>query len=143
MYRPGTDESNVQMSDVLCDYCHRAWTTDEPFLEGHRGTMICGRCLSVAYVELHMGGDNLAVGDYFCRMSQEGGEDRSALNRGDEPGWRSPVDPEAAVSRMCVRMAAAQLERDGDHDWSRPAVPDDAAEQLARAVAAIKASAEG
>ena len=48
MRRPGTDENDVKMSDVLCDFCHRAWTEDVPMIEGHRGSCICARCLTVA-----------------------------------------------------------------------------------------------
>ena len=52
VFRPGTDEQNVQMSDVLCDFCHQAWTEAIPFVEGHRGCMICGDCLTRAYEQV-------------------------------------------------------------------------------------------
>ena len=119
MFREGTNENDVRMEDVLCDFCHRAWTEREPFLEGHRGTHICGKCLSVACAEIDADGPNV-VTSFFCRMSRESDEDRAAMNRGDERGWQSPVDPEACVSRMCIRMAAAALERDADFEWVRP-----------------------
>lgn len=119
MFRDGTDPANVSMDDVLCDFCRRAWTAEQPFIEGHRGTHICGRCLAVAWAELESGGPDV-VTSYHCRMSRESDEDRAAQNRADEPGWRSPIDPEAAISRMCVRMAGVALERDPDHDWRRP-----------------------
>ena len=35
MQRPGTDPENVEMSDILCDFCLRAWTKDRPMVEGH------------------------------------------------------------------------------------------------------------
>ena len=120
MLKPGTDESNVQMNDVLCDYCHREWSAEVPFIEGHRGAVICGRCLSMAYFELDHNGPNVVSEGYFCRMSRESDDDRAALNRTGEPGWRSPIDPEAAISRMCVRLAAGALEKDPDFDWTRP-----------------------
>ena len=28
MRKPGTDPENVQMTDVLCDFCRRQWTED-------------------------------------------------------------------------------------------------------------------
>ena len=124
MYRPGTDETNVQMSDVLCDFCHRAWTEDVPFIEGHRGAVICARCLEVAFVELEAGdGPNVVSGDYLCRLSREDDRDREALRRAGEPGWRSPVDPEAVACRKVIRMAAAALQKDPDFDWRKPEVP--------------------
>ena len=124
MYRDGTDENNVQMEDVLCDFCHRVWTKDEPFIEGHRGSMICGKCLSVAFAQLMTDGPDIEHGPYECRMSREGEDDRAALRRAGEPGWRSPVDPDAVVSRKVVRMAAAVLQKDPDWDWSKPKIPE-------------------
>ena len=123
MYREGTDESNVQMSDVLCDFCHRVWTEEVPFIEGHRGAVICAGCLERAFVELESGeGPNLVGDGYFCRLSREGEEDRAALRRAGEPGWRSPVDPEAVVCRKVVRMAAAALQKDPVFQWRKPEV---------------------
>jgi len=123
MYREGTDDGDVQMSDVLCDFCHRPWTEDVPFIEGHRGAMICARCLEVAFVELESGDpSHITTGDYLCRMSRESEQDRIALRRAGEPGWRSPVDPEAVVCRKVVRMAAATLQKDPDFKWQKPEV---------------------
>ena len=123
MHRPGTDASNVQMSDVLCDFCHRPWTEEVPFIEGHRGAVICARCLEVAFVELEAGdGPNVVTGGYTCRLSREDDRDREALRRAGEPGWRSPVDPEAVACRKVVRMAAATLQKDPDFDWRKPEV---------------------
>ena len=128
MYRPGANPLDMRMEDVLCDFCHRPWSEDVPFVEGHRGAAICGRCLSAAFVELETGGPNVVDGEFFCRLARESREDRAALRRGDEPGWRSPIDPEAVVSRKCVRMAAAVLQKDPDHDWRKPARPEDSDE---------------
>ena len=32
MRKPGTDADDVQMSDVLCDFCRRPWTMDVPMI---------------------------------------------------------------------------------------------------------------
>jgi len=121
MYRPGTDEANVQMSDVLCDFCARAWTEDVPFIEGHRGATICGSCLSVAYAEAVYASHPALKGDFLCVLCREGGKDRAALHRESEAGWESPVRPGACVCRRCCRRSAAVLEKDPDFNWRRPA----------------------
>ncbi len=119
MRKPGTDEHDVKMSDVLCDFCHREWTEDVPMIEGHRGSCLCGRCLSVACAEI-VHGRGGPDADYTCTMCLEAAGDRAALGRGGEPGWRSPLRPEAAVCRRCVELAAKALEKDPDSGWTRP-----------------------
>jgi hypothetical protein len=121
MYRPGVDENDVQMSDVLCDFCRRQWTEAMPFIEGHRGAMICGNCLSLAYDQVVNAGETTASSDYCCTMCRENDADRAALNRAGEPGWRSPMHEDAAVCRRCIKLAAGALEKDPDFDWQRPA----------------------
>lgn len=128
MYRPGTDPDAVTMADVLCDFCHRPWTEKIAFIEGHRGAVICGDCLTRAFIEVDGDGPQVVRGDYMCRLSRESDEDRAALRRAGEVGWRSPVDPEAIVCRKVIRMAAATLAKDPDHDWSKPVPPPDSAE---------------
>ena len=46
MRKPGTNENNVEMTDVLCDFCQREWSEDIPMVEGHQGSCVCGNCLS-------------------------------------------------------------------------------------------------
>lgn len=121
MRKPGIDERNVQMSDVLCDFCHREWTEEEPMIEGHQGSCICGRCLSVAYAAMVRGGDESVEGGYRCAMCLEREEDRETLSRAGEPGWQSPAYPEAAVCRRCIELAAKALARDRTFKWSPPA----------------------
>ncbi|MHC4304982.1 MAG: hypothetical protein ACYSW2_10955 [Planctomycetota bacterium] len=109
MRKPGTDENDVQMSDVLCDFCHRAWTEDVPMIEGHQGSCLCARCLTVAYTEVVVNGDDTAPASYTCPMCLEDEKDREALGRGGESGWRSPVE-----------LAARSLEKDRDSGWKKP-----------------------
>ena len=120
MRKPGTDAGNVQMSDVLCDFCRRPWTEDVPMIEGHQGSCLCARCLAVAYTEVVLGGRSAGPSRYKCPMCLEGEADREALGRVGEPGWQSPVHPEAVVCRRCIELAARQLEKDEDYGWRRP-----------------------
>ena len=91
MRKPGTDETNVQMSDVLCDFCHREWTETVPMIEGHQGACLCGRCLTLAYAQVVLHGNSTAPPDYRCPMCLEQPADRETLGRADEPGWQSPL----------------------------------------------------
>ena len=120
MRKPGTDESNVQMSDVLCDFCRREWTEDIPMLEGHHGSCVCGRCLTVAYTEVVLNGNDSAPAEYKCPMCLEANADREALDRASQPGWRSPLNEEAVICRRCIELAATSLDKDRDFDWKKP-----------------------
>ncbi|MHC4991882.1 MAG: hypothetical protein ACYTGC_12970 [Planctomycetota bacterium] len=120
MRRPGTDPDDVQMSDVLCDFCHREWTEDEPMLEGHHGSCVCGRCLTDAYTTVVLQDAGTATDDYTCPMCLEGPDDRQSLNRGGEPGWPSPLEPGKAMCRRCIKLAAGTLHKNRDFDWTKP-----------------------
>jgi hypothetical protein len=120
MRRETTNEDDVQMSDVLCDYCHAEWSGDRPFVEGHRGACICGNCLRVAYGALVNDRAATAPADFMCTLCREGAPDRAALDRADEPGWQSPAYPDACVCRRCVKRAAGVLHKDPDYAWTKP-----------------------
>lgn len=120
MRKPGTDENNVQMSDVLCDFCHREWTEDIPMVEGHHGSCICGKCLRVAYTEVLLNKTGTSLAENECTLCLEAEKDREALERGGEPGWQSPMHPEAAICRRCIKRAAGALHKDSDFDWTKP-----------------------
>jgi hypothetical protein len=120
MRKPGTDENNVQMSDVVCDFCHAQWTEEQPMIEGHQGSCICGKCLRVAYTEVVVKQNRAAPGEFKCPMCLEGAADRKALGRGDEPGWQSPLYPESVICRRCINLAAGALHKDKDFAWTKP-----------------------
>lgn len=110
MFRPGTDPDNVQMSDVLCDFCHAVWTENLPLVEGHQGHVICGRCVRVAWLEVVSGGGGDGPG-LRCSMCLE---DRP------DPCWTSPMHEQARICRRCIEMAAEALEGDAESGWRRP-----------------------
>ncbi len=120
MRKEGTDPQNVQMTDVLCDFCERQWTEEVPMIEGHHGSCLCARCLTVACSEVIAGGRTSAPAEWTCPMCLEETKDRAALGRGAEPGWQSPLRPEAVICRRCIELAATALEKDKDFGWKRP-----------------------
>lgn len=120
MRKPETDENNVQMSDVLCDFCHVEWTEARPMLEGHQGSCICGNCLSIAYREVILHEQNVAGAAFRCAMCLESEKDRAAIERGDEPGWRSPLYEDATICRRCIKLASGALHKDADSGWRKP-----------------------
>ena len=111
MHKPGTDPLDVQMTDVLCDYCHREWSETIQMIEGHHGSCVCGRCLSTAYAAVVHGGIDDGQGAFKCRMCLEERSDTS---------WASPIDPEALVCLRCIKLAARALEKDPESGWRRP-----------------------
>lgn len=108
------------MTDVLCDYCGREWSLEQPFIEGHQGSCICGRCLTIAYREIMLHRDHSITTGYKCRMCLEGDDDRAAQDRADEPGWQSPVETDAHLCRRCIKLASGALHKDKDYDWRKP-----------------------
>jgi hypothetical protein len=112
MHRPGCDPDNMMPEDFLCDFCGACWSRERPMVEGHRGSLICGTCLGVAYTRLwlDLAGEPLSV-DATCTMC--------LVNNGD-PVWRAPVRPEAVICKRCAKQSAVMLERDPDSGWTRP-----------------------
>jgi len=112
MRKPGTDPENVQMSDVLCDFCHSEWREDAPFIEGHHGSIVCGKCLTVACTAVLLNADNTGKPGYTCTM---------CLEPRPDPAWESPMFPEATICKRCINLAAGTLSKDKDFNWKRPA----------------------
>lgn len=109
MHRDGVDPESVQIDDVLCDFCgEAAWAEDIPCVEGHQGSLICGRCLSEAYEAIVLG---------------DGGSPRSActmcLERRDDPMWTGKRET-AAICRRCTKQSAGVLHKSKDWDWQKP-----------------------
>ena len=112
MQRPGTDPNNVQMSDILCDFCHAEWVEELPLVEGHHGSVVCGKCLTVAYRAVVQAGINSGPEGSKCTM---------CLETRDEPAWQSPMYPEAVICKRCINLAAGALSKDKESGWVRPA----------------------
>jgi hypothetical protein len=111
MHRPGADPENVQMSDILCDFCRREWTEEMALVEGHRGSVICGDCLTAAYRALVLQAQGVSPEGYQCTM---------CLEHRTDPGWRNPAHPEANICARCCRQSAGVLVKDPDLNWRKP-----------------------
>ena len=120
MYREGIDQRNVEMSDVLCDFCHREWTDDLPMVEGHRGSCICGPCLRTAYAGVVNTRTTMAPESFTCTLCKESDDDRVAEKRASNDGWQSPAYEEAVICKRCIKQASGVLHKDPDWDWRKP-----------------------
>lgn len=132
--RDGTDPDNVQMSDVLCDFCAQEWTAGRQMVEGHHGSCICAACLTSAFGAVVLEGrDDTADVRAPANGSDGRSPERSASAAPDdprctmcletrrEPHWRGVGRPQAFACRRCIKMASVILERDPDAEWARPA----------------------
>lgn len=91
-------------------------------VEGHKGSLVCARCLSAAWAVVSAGGGGAgAVGGV--------GADRCActmcLEQRSGPRWESPLFAEAVICLRCVKQAARTLEKDPESGWRRPGAPGD------------------
>lgn len=126
MFRPGTDERNVQYEDVLCNFCRRPWDPDDPsrpLIEGHHGSHLCGECLSLAYVAIVFEGrdDRAMPAPQGAAAPPESARTCTmCLEEREDEAWRSPEFPDACVCRRCVKQSATALEKDQDYTWKRP-----------------------
>lgn len=111
MRRDGTDPDNVQMEDVLCDFCRSSWTLDCPFIEGHHGSCICGTCLTAAYRRVVLSKASDAAPGYRCTMCLEERPDHC---------YQSPTHPEGLICERCIKLASGALVRDKESGWVRP-----------------------
>ena len=97
-----------------CDFCRAPWSEDRPMIEGHKGSLICASCLTLAHAELFAGEDGGDLPEEhdtcaLCLMHKEGMRH-----------WRSPLDPDVMVCRECVVRAGVMLAKDPDFEWSPP-----------------------
>lgn len=94
-----------------CDFCRKPWAEGRPMVEGHKGSLVCGSCLTLAFDEVwnRAGGEQVP---FTCRM---------CLEHRDDPFWVSPAFPDAGICKRCIKQAVVMLERDSDAGWERPA----------------------
>lgn len=95
---------------ISCDFCGEDWQPYEddqsnPMIEGHKGSIICLKCLKFGLQALATGDEEFA-----CRMCQR--EDLPA----DLPRWQSEAT-DAIICRDCVNQAAGTFSKDPDVDW--------------------------
>lgn len=108
---PGTDF-------FRCDFCRKPWAEDRPMVEGHRGSLICGQCLSVAY-------SSMPAANTPSPASQSAADATRpcALCLENRRGWcwESPLFDGVFACERCVRQSASVLAADPDSGWSKPA----------------------
>jgi hypothetical protein len=95
-----------------CDFCRAEWTETLPMVEGHQGSLICIKCLTLAYAEVVNVGEGVRHEDvHNCTM---------CLSHREEPHWRSPVYDDAVICRWCIERAALMMSKDPDTAWTPP-----------------------
>ncbi len=111
MHRQGINPENATPGDFLCDFCGQCWADDRPMVEGHRGSLICAKCLTLAFDELwnRLAGEPIPEGS-TCVL---------CLERRDDPAWASPMNA-SLVCKRCAKQSVVMLERDPDSNWKRP-----------------------
>lgn len=117
-------DPSAQGNDFFkCDFCRQPWSDDRPMVEGHKGSLICGRCLAVAFDELWNRGAGVrpaGVGPDSSAHDRALATCTLCLELRDEPYWYSPLHPEVGICRRCTKQSAVMLERDPDSGWKRP-----------------------
>jgi formylmethanofuran dehydrogenase subunit E len=114
MHREGIDPENVQPEDILCDYCGEAsWSQGKPSVEGHQGSIVCGTCLTEAFIDLVLH-KTARASTQKCRMCLEPRED---------PIWLGSFEPNAPICKRCVKQSAGVLTKSKHWDWSKPTEP--------------------
>lgn len=146
MRREGCDEENLQPTDFLCDYCGSTWSDDRPMVEGHRGSLVCAKCLSLAFDLLW---NQAPAWDGVSpqppvppdQTMPEGALCRMCLEHREEPCWQSPMEiiPDenadkgqtsqtelgvirggAWLCKRCTKQSVVMLERDPELQYTRP-----------------------
>lgn len=97
-----------------CDFCGRR-TDDQVTVEGHRGSLICLSCLSVAYAEV--------VGAGMASPVPPGQMCTMCLEERAQPHWSSPALDGKHICLRCIKQSATVLEKDPELGWKRPAGP--------------------
>lgn len=125
MHRPHANPDAMEPADFLCDFCGQCYADDRPMVEGHKGSLVCGKCLAVAYSSVVVRNAGVVVPEHIaCSMC--------LLNKSGDY-WQSPIravvmgegvdinpEPGACICRWCVEKSAAMLEKDPLSGWKRP-----------------------
>jgi hypothetical protein len=97
-----------------CDFC-AGRADDQVTVEGHQGSLICLKCLSVAYAEV--------VGAGLAAALAPGEKCVMCLEERSQPHWSSPVRDGRHICLRCIKQSATVLEKDAELGWKRPAGP--------------------
>lgn len=113
MHREGADPEQMGPEDFICDFCEHTWSEDRPMVEGHRGSLICAKCLTIAHstVIIQKAGETPGDDD-TCTMC--------LMHKHDAMHWRSPVNPDAMICEECILRAGLMFEKDPETEWSPP-----------------------
>lgn len=111
------NETNDQGELVFkCNFCMMVWDEHRQMVEGHRGSLICSQCLSIAFTELvHLDYGYTPAKTETCVLCLEA--DRDGLH------WQSPIDESVIACRRCVKQSAGVLHKDPDTPWKKPPDP--------------------
>ena len=127
MHRPGCDPESMTARDFVCDFCGQCWEEKtRPMVEGHRGSLICGSCLTLACRQVLVRNSGLVVPEHvactLCLMNKTGDYWQSPVLAQTLPTGDVDVLPQpgACVCRWCIEKSAGMLEKDADAGWQRP-----------------------
>ena len=84
-------------------------------VEGHQGSLVCSRCLTVAYTDVVINEAPSVDAVDKCVL---------CLETRAQPGWRSPLHEDAVICLRCIKQSATVVEKDKDLAWSRPTAAD-------------------
>lgn len=90
-----------------CDYCRQPWRDERPMIEGHKGSLLCTNCLTMACIDV-----SEPDAPYRCVMCIR---DNLEL-----PRWESPMYAGTCLCRECIQQAARVLNKDADVPWTIP-----------------------
>jgi hypothetical protein len=96
-----------------CDFCANAWAEDRPMVEGHKGSLICGPCLTLSYRLVHLQKSGITVPEtVVCTLCQQHHEGKQH--------WESPVNDGAYACEKCIKQSSRVLQKDVESGWKIP-----------------------
>ena len=113
-YTPDMHDQDAQGSEFFkCDFCLSPWAEDRPMVEGHRGSLICAKCLTLAWTEVITNSTGVHLPpEITCTLCLEPRTDLC---------WHSPARAEAYACRRCVNQSGRILAKDKESGWKIPA----------------------
>jgi hypothetical protein len=113
------DQSAEGNDYFKCDFCLASWADDLPMVEGHRGSLICARCLTAAFTRVVVEKQGVTVPEHInCAL---------CLMHHDSPHYAhagTPDSPGGAVAcERCIKQSAAILAKDPEAGWTKPTPP--------------------